>query len=68
MYDPNPASSVWLTVEQLADRLAVPVSCLRYWRRCGIGPRAALLGRHLRWNLADVIAWETSRREAASPT
>lgn len=43
--------------EELAERLKVPVSTVRYWRSRGEGPPAVLVGKHLRWRPADVDAW-----------
>lgn len=61
----NPA--LWLTIEQLSDRLGVPVKTLRYWRSRGYGPPGVKLGPgagtsskagSLRYRLADVERWE----------
>lgn len=47
----------YLTTGQVADYLSVPVSTLYQWRHRGIGPRAARVGRHLRYRLSDVDRW-----------
>lgn len=49
--------SPYLTTEQVSEYLTVPVSTLYQWRSRGRGPRAAKVGRHLRWKLADVDRW-----------
>ncbi|MGL5864004.1 MAG: helix-turn-helix domain-containing protein [Phycicoccus sp.] len=42
------AASVWL---------GVPVATLYQWRTRRLGPRAYRVGRHLRYDPADVRAW-----------
>lgn len=49
--------SVYLTTEQVSEYLTVPVGTLYQWRSRGHGPRAAKVGRHLRWKQADVDRW-----------
>lgn len=47
----------YLTTEQVAEYLQVPVSTLHQWRYLGKGPRAARVGKHLRYRRSDVDAW-----------
>jgi excisionase family DNA binding protein len=61
------AAPQWLTVTDLAHRLGVPVSTVRFWRAQGAGPRGCLLGRHVRFNVEDVEAWENAHRSEAEP-
>ncbi|MFD4204398.1 helix-turn-helix transcriptional regulator [Micromonospora tulbaghiae] len=37
--------------------LGVPVSTLYQWRYRRVGPKASRVGRHLRYDPADVRAW-----------
>ena len=53
--------STYITTEQLAEYLAVPVNTIYQWRHRGTAPRAARLGRHLRWKQADVDRWIEQR-------
>ena len=46
---------------QLADREGVPVATVYGWNKTGTGPRYMKIGRHVRYRLADVVAWENSR-------
>lgn len=46
-----------LTIDEVAKQTRVPVNTLRYWRHCGIGPKAARIGRRLVYREADVRAW-----------
>lgn len=45
------------TAKDVSTYLGVPVSTLYQWRYRGIGPRARRIGRHLRYDPADVRAW-----------
>ncbi len=47
----------YLTTGQVAEYLSVPVSTLYQWRHRGLGPRAARVGRHLRYRRSDVDRW-----------
>lgn len=52
-----------LTIEELAAYLILPVRTLYDWRQAGRGPRAVLVGRHLRYRICDVTTWLESQRE-----
>jgi excisionase family DNA binding protein len=45
------------TVAEVAAYLRVPVETLYTWRKRKYGPPAARVGRHLRYDPADVRAW-----------
>lgn len=45
------------TAEDVSTFLGVPVSTLYQWRYRRQGPRARKVGRHLRYDPADVRAW-----------
>lgn len=47
----------FLSVDEVSAILGVPVETLYGWRKKRTGPRAALVGRHLRYDPADVRAW-----------
>ncbi|MEV1143328.1 helix-turn-helix domain-containing protein [Micromonospora sp. NPDC049799] len=49
------------SVEDVAAFLRVPVETLYRWRKVKYGPPAARIGRHLRYNPAEVRAWVRSR-------
>jgi excisionase family DNA binding protein len=55
------SENVWLTRQEVADRARVPVATLAQWAHKGSGPRYALFGRHARYRLSDVIAWEEAQ-------
>jgi excisionase family DNA binding protein len=51
------ATEPLMTVEQVADYLAVPVKTVYRWRLAGVGPRGARVGRYVRFRRADVDSW-----------
>jgi excisionase family DNA binding protein len=48
-------------VEQVSAYLGVPVQTLYYWRKKHQGPPVSRVGRHLRYDPAQVQAWVHSR-------
>jgi len=50
-----------LSPEDLAKREGVPVATVYQWNRLRTGPRYMRIGKHARYRLADVIAWENAR-------
>lgn len=50
-----------LTPKDLAERLGVPIQTLYKWNSAGTGPRYMSIGRHVRYRLADVVAWENEQ-------
>ncbi len=52
---------VWLTRREVSARVKVPVATLNQWGPQGKGPKYALFGRHARYRLSDVIAWENAQ-------
>jgi excisionase family DNA binding protein len=50
------ANQTW-TIEEVSTFLRIPVGTLYQWRHRRIGPRASKVGRHLRYDPADVRAW-----------
>ena len=58
-FEANPP--VWLTRRELSHREKVPVATLAQWASQGRGPKYARFGRHARYRLSDVIAWEEAQ-------
>jgi predicted DNA-binding transcriptional regulator AlpA len=50
------APRLW-SVSDVSTFLGIPVGTLYQWRHRGLGPRARKVGRHLRYDPADVQAW-----------
>lgn len=55
----------YLSPEQLAERFDVPVPTVYAWNKAGTAPPRIRVGRHVRYRLADVLAWEKSRLVAS---
>jgi excisionase family DNA binding protein len=56
--DATPDTPHLLTIEQLADRLQVPVGTIRKWRAQGSGgPPGIRIGKYVRYRPSDVDAW-----------
>lgn len=55
------AEDLWLTRREVADRLRVPLTTVSQWAYLKTGPKYARFGRHCRYRLSDVIAWEQSQ-------
>lgn len=49
------------SVDQVSAYLRVPVQTLYYWRKKRQGPPASRIGRHLRYDPAQVRAWVNNR-------
>jgi excisionase family DNA binding protein len=52
-----------MTPEEVAERLGVPRATLYAWRYKNIGPAAVRLGRHLRYRVEAVEAWEAEQEQ-----
>jgi hypothetical protein len=50
-------SPTTLNVEGAAQHTGVPEGTLRFWRATNQGPRSYLVGRRLRYDIADLDAW-----------
>lgn len=51
-----------LTTAEVAQFLGVPVKTLHQWRYRRTGPPAARVGRHLRYDPADLAEWLRGRK------
>jgi hypothetical protein len=60
----------WFTRPELAGRWKMPKSTLDQWASQRKGPPYAMFGRHARYRLSDIVAWESAqfadRREAVA--
>ena len=45
------------TIHDVSQYLQVPVQTLYSWRARGVGPRSRRVGKHLRYEAADVVGW-----------
>lgn len=53
----------FMSPEELAEYLGVPVASVYGWRYKSVGPRAVKVGRHLRYRVSDVEAWIESQAD-----
>jgi hypothetical protein len=59
-----PTEDYWMTRPEVSERLRLPVKTLAQWASQSKGPKYARFGRHCRYRLSDVIAWETAQLDA----
>ncbi|MPZ59796.1 MAG: helix-turn-helix domain-containing protein [Propionibacteriales bacterium] len=52
-----------LTIEEVAERLRVPVLTIRWLRQEGRFAPAIKVGRRLVWDAHDLVAWVRANRE-----
>jgi excisionase family DNA binding protein len=50
-----------MTLQEVSAFLGIPAATLYAWRTNGQGPRGVRVGRHVRYQAADVRAWLESR-------
>ncbi|VXA93029.1 helix-turn-helix domain-containing protein [Citricoccus sp. K5] len=53
-----------LSLQDLAERFAIPEKTLYVWRTNGSGPKGFRVGKHVRYRIEDVEAWEQEQVEA----
>lgn len=49
---------VWISRKELAERIGVAEKTVVEWASKGTGPRYARFGKHVRYRMSDVEAWE----------
>ena len=59
----SPQSSQILLVPDVAQRLRIEESTLRWWRHVGKGPRSFKIGRRIAYYLSDIEAYEARQYE-----
>lgn len=55
----------WLTLEEIAAELGVPVRTIYAWRTRSLGPHGYKIGKHVRVKRTDLNAW--LERQADQP-
>jgi predicted DNA-binding transcriptional regulator AlpA len=50
-----------LSPQALADRYGLPLETVYGWNKTRSGPKYLKIGRHVRYRLSDVLAWEKTR-------
>ena len=54
----------WLTLDEIADELGVPVRTVYAWRTKGLAPRGYKIGKHVRVKRADLDIWLEAQVDA----
>jgi len=55
-----------MSIREVAQCLGVPEATLRYWRYQGTGPRSIKVGRHVRYQRAEVERYLRELQAGAS--
>jgi len=59
------SATEWLSLEDIAEELGVPLRTLYAQRSRGVGPRGYRLGKHVRVKRRDLDAWLEQRADPA---
>jgi excisionase family DNA binding protein len=62
MDDSQTQTPVFLTQSQVAELLRLPVRTVESWRLTRSGPSWVKLGRHVRYEQSDLLAWVERHR------
>lgn len=66
MDETTPARDQLWSIADLSRYLQIPVESIRKWRARGGGPPAFVVGKHLRFDPAEVAAWLKKQRADAA--
>ncbi|WP_040336784.1 helix-turn-helix domain-containing protein [Candidatus Blastococcus massiliensis] len=55
-----------LDTDQVAEMTGLAVNTLRSWRWQGVGPRSFKVGRWVRYERSDVVAWLAAQKASTS--
>ena len=53
----------WVSPEELATELGIPVKTIYQWRYRRTGPKAHRIGRHVRFRRRDIETWLTAQAD-----
>jgi excisionase family DNA binding protein len=56
-----------LSVQEVAELLAIPVPTVYRWRYEGTGPVGLKVGRHVRYDPAELRRWLAEHRDDCAP-
>lgn len=54
----------WVTPQELADELRIPLATIYQWRHRGDGPVGHRIGRHVRYRRQNIEHWLVQQRDA----
>lgn len=55
----------WMSPQELADWLGVPVKSVYVWNQARTGPRGTKIGKHVRYSRQSVAAWLAAQEAPA---
>lgn len=58
------AADEWLSLEEIAEEINIPLRTLYARRSNGTGPRGYRIGKHVRVRRSDLAAWLESQADA----
>jgi excisionase family DNA binding protein len=58
------ATVEWMSLDEIADELGVPVRTVYAWRTKGLAPRGYKIGKHVRVKRADLDVWLEAQVDA----
>lgn len=59
--DMQTSTDYWLSRDEVADRLKLPIATIAQWASQKKGPPFAKIGRFARYKLSDLLAWEDAQ-------
>lgn len=57
----NQGPDYWLSREEVASRLKLPVKTVAQWAHQNKGPKYSKIGKFARYKMSDLIAWENAQ-------
>ena len=57
----------WISPDELAAELGIPVKTIYQWRYLGTGPRGHRIGKHVRYRRRDIEAWLVTQADGSGP-
>ena len=62
---PKTPTTDWLSLDDVADELGIPIRSVYAWRMQGKGPRGHRFGKHIRVKRADFEEWQAGHADPA---
>lgn len=62
----QPLDSPYITMQEAADYLRIPLQTLKNWRSQGRGPQALKLGALVRYRFQDIDEWAAAQLESVA--
>lgn len=62
----HPLDSPYITMQEAADYLRIPLQTLKNWRSQGRGPQALKMGSLVRYRFCDIDDWAAAQLESVA--